>query len=60
MKFLPQSDLYENGERELKPISYPEYLYLSGFAFLVILTSPNKQLAKVKPASKSPDYVSNS
>ena len=30
------------------PIPYPEYLYISTSAFLVILTAPNKQFSKVK------------
>ena len=33
----------ENSERESNPILYMLYLYLSGLAFLVSFTAPNKQ-----------------
>ena len=46
MTFLPQSKLgiekIEKNERESNSVPHPEYEYLSGSAFLVILTFPNK------------------
>ena len=43
----------ENCERESNPMPQPLYLYLSGSAFLVSFTDPDKQLPKVKPVFKS-------
>ena len=42
------------------PIPYPEYLYLSKLAFLVILTAPNKELLKVEstPCAYAHKFVS--
>ena len=59
-KFLPQSDSYEKSGLESNPMTYPEYLYLSGSAFLVKLTAPSKQFAKAISVFKSRDHVSNS
>ena len=44
----------------IKSYTYPEQEYLSGSAFLVNLTTLNKQSFRVKSACKSFDYVSNS
>ena len=38
----------ENYERKLNPLPKPVYTYLSGSAFLVTLTPPNKKSFKVK------------
>ena len=38
----------KKSERESNPMSQPLYLYLSGSAFLVSSTDPNKQLFDVK------------
>ena len=43
--FLPDSLPSDNKKflRELNPVPYPEYLYLSKPAFLVNLTAPKKK-----------------
>ena len=45
MSFLPEPLLSENEKLPLvsNPIPYPEYQHLSGSAFLVNLTAPNKE-----------------
>ena len=41
--FLPRSKFgSEKSERESNPVPLPLYLYLSGSAFLVSFTDPNK------------------
>ena len=46
----------ENSERESYHMSQALYLYLTGPAFLVSLTDPNKQLPNVKFVLQSLDY----
>ena len=46
--------------RVSNPIPKPLYEYLSGLAFLVNLTPPNKQSPKVKSVFKSCGHESNS
>ena len=49
MIFLPMlPSVNKKSERESNPMSQPLYLYLSGSAFLVSSTDPNKQLFDVK------------
>ena len=50
----------ENSEHDLNPVPYTIYTYLSGSAFLVILTAPNKQSFRKKSVFKSRDHLSNS
>ena len=55
---LPQSKFgSEKCEREPNAAPHPDYL--SGSAFLINLTAPNKQSFKVNSAFKSCDHVSN-
>ena len=37
----------KNSERKSNPMPYPLYLYLSGSAFLVSYTAPNKKSFKI-------------
>ena len=61
MKFLPiLPSGNESSERESNPILWLLYLYLSGPAYLVILTAPNKKSSNAKSPFKSRDHVSNS
>ena len=46
----------ENSERESNPIPYSVYMYLSGSAFVVSFSDPNKQLPDVKYVFKFPNY----
>ena len=49
MIFLPMlPSVNKKSERESNPMSQPLYLYLSGSAFLVSSTDPNKRLFDVK------------
>ena len=49
MIFLPMlPSVNKKSERESNPMSQSLYLYLSGSAFLVSSTDPNKQLFDVK------------
>ena len=50
----------EKSERESNPTAYFEKEHLSGSAFLVTLTAPNKESFRVKSALKSFDHLSNS
>ena len=49
----------ENSERKLNQLPYPVYTCLSGSAFLVSFTDPNKQLPNAKSAFKSPAHWFN-
>ena len=58
MTFLPKSKFgSKKSERELDPIPQPIYMYLSGLAFLVNLTPPDKQFLNVKSVFKSRDHL---
>ena len=61
MTFLPkQLTGNENSELEWNKIPKPQYMYLSGSAFLVNLKFPNKQSLKVKSEFNSCDHAFNS
>ena len=61
MTFLPkQLTGNENSELEWNKIPKPQYMYLSGSAFLVNLKFPNKQSLKVKSEFSSGDHAFNS
>ena len=61
MTFLPVLPSgNENYERDLNPIPFQVYTYLSRSALLAHLAPPNKQSFKVKSESKSRDHASNS
>ena len=47
----------ENSEWEPNSMQKKLYLYLSGSAFLVSFTDPNKQLANVKSVFEFPNWV---
>ena len=49
----------ENSERESNPMPQLLYLRLSGSAFLISFTNPNKQLPNVKAMFKSFDHQSS-
>ena len=49
----------ENSERESNPMPQLLYLRLSGSAFLISFTDPNKQLPNVKAMFKSFDHQSS-
>ena len=59
MTFLLKSKFgSEKSERELHPIPQPViYMYLSGLAFLVNLTPPDKQFLNVKSGFKFRDHL---
>ena len=60
IRFFPMlSSVHENSTHESNPMSQLLYLYLSGSAFLVSFTAPNKQLSSVQSVFKSFDHVSN-
>ena len=52
---LPSANEYS--EREPHPMLYPQCLYLSGSAFLVTFTDPNKRLFSLKSVFTFPNYV---
>ena len=61
MTFLPkQLTGNEDSELEWNKIAKPQYIYLSGSAFLVNLKFPNKQSLKVKSEFSSGDHAFNS
>ena len=55
----PKWPVNENSERELNYMPQPLYFYLSGSAFLVGFTDPNKQFLSVKPVFKFPNHGLN-
>ena len=61
IKFLLLHSPFDNesSERASNPIPQPLSLYLSGSAFLVNYTVPNKQPPGVKSVFKSFDHISS-
>ena len=45
---MPLPSDYNKNLWALNPMQYPEYLYLSGLAFSVNLTAPNKNFSNAK------------
>ena len=60
MTFLPRlPPVNKKSERESNPMLQPLYLYLTGSAFLVSFTDPNKQLSNMKSVFKFLDHRSS-